>query len=107
MATQLNPAAGAPNVQVTVHAAPTATGSHIPKWQVIAPLAVTVVLALLPPPAGLAHFAWLYFSIFAGVIVGLILEPLPDAAVALIGLTLVTVLARVALFSPQQLSTAG
>jgi L-tartrate/succinate antiporter len=40
-------------------------------------------------------------------IVGLVLEPLPGAAIALIGLTLVTVLAPVALFSPQQLSQPG
>ena len=107
MATQLHPTAGAPDVKITHHVAPTAAESHIPKWQVMAPLAVTVILAILPPPPGLTHFAWLYFSIFAGVIVGLILEPLPGAAIAIIGLTLVTVLAPFALFSPQQLSQPG
>ena len=107
MATQLNPPANLPNATVSDHATATATESHVPKWQILTPLAVTVILALFPAPPGLAHFAWLYFSIFAGVIVGLILEPLPGAAIALLGLTLVTVLARFALFSPQQLSAAG
>jgi L-tartrate/succinate antiporter len=76
-------------------------------WKAIAPIAVAVVLALLPVPTGLPHHAWYFFSIFVGVIVGLVLEPLPGAAIALIGLTLVTVLARFVLFSPQQLLQPG
>ena len=107
MAIQLNTPASAPDSKVTAQVTPVAPGSHIPKWQMIAPLAVAVILAFLPPPPGLAHFAWLYFSIFAGVIVGLILEPLPGAAIAIIGLTLLTVLAPFTLFSPQQLSAPG
>jgi len=86
---------------------PASPESRIRIWEAIAPVAVTVVLALLPTPPGLPHFAWLYFSIFAGVIVGLILEPLPGAAIAIIGITLVGVLAPVVLFSPRQLSEAG
>src|SRR6476620_11941812 len=76
-------------------------------WKAIAPVAVVCVLALLPAPPGLPQHAWYYFSIFAGVIVGLVLEPLPGAAIALIGLTLVNVLARFVLFSPEQLSQPG
>src|SRR5258708_11832395 len=104
MAIQLNTPAGVPDLKVTAHVPPVASGSRIPKWEMIAPLAVAVILALLPPPPGLSHFAWLYFSIFAGVIVGLVLEPLPGAAIAIIGITVVAVLARFVLFSPQQLS---
>jgi L-tartrate/succinate antiporter len=62
---------------------------------------------LVPVPSGLAPYAWYFFSIFVGVIVGLVLEPLPGAAVAIIGITVVTVLGRFALFSPQQLSETG
>jgi len=58
-------------------------------------------------PSGLAPHAWYFFSIFVGVIVGLVLEPLPGAAIAVIGITLVSVLGRFALFSPQQLSEPG
>jgi L-tartrate/succinate antiporter len=68
---------------------------------------VAVVLALLPVPSGLPHHAWYFFSIFVGVIVGLVLEPLPGAAIALIGITVVTILAPFVLFSPQQLLQPG
>src|ERR1700751_2398892 len=76
-------------------------------WEAVAPVAIAVALALFPGPSGLAPHAWDFFSIFVGVIVGLILEPLPGAAIAVIGITVVTVLAPFALFSPQQLSEAG
>jgi L-tartrate/succinate antiporter len=78
-----------------------------PVWKALAPVAIAAALALAPVPSGLAHHAWYFFSIFVGVIVGLVLEPLPGAAVAIIGITLVTVLGRFVLFSPQQLSEAG
>jgi L-tartrate/succinate antiporter len=80
------------------------TAASAPAWHAIAPVAIALILALIPVPAGLQSFAWLYFAIFAGVIVGLILEPLPGAAIALVGLTLITVLDRFALFSPAQLA---
>ena len=76
-------------------------------WKALAPVIATAVLALLPIPAGLPHHAWYFFSIFVGVIVGLVLEPLPGAAIAVIGITLIAVLDRFALFSPQQLSDSG
>jgi L-tartrate/succinate antiporter len=107
MATQLNNIVDKQGAPATVKVVPVSTEPHTRPWQVITPIAVTLILALLPPPPGLAHFAWLYFSIFAGVIVGLILEPLPGAAIAMSGLTLVAVLGRLALFSPQQLSAPG
>lgn len=79
----------------------------IPAWKALAPVAMVVILALLPVPSGLAPYAWYFFSIFVGVIVGLVLEPLPGAAIALIGITVVTVLGRFVLFSPQQLAEPG
>lgn len=104
MATQLNTIPQTRSAGIVV-ARPAA--SHIRVWEAIAPVVVAAVLALLPAPPGLPHFAWLYFSIFAGVIVGLILEPLPGAAIALIGLTLVTTLAPFVLFSAQQATKTG
>ena len=82
-----------------------ATGA--PLWKALAPVVATVAIALVPVPTGLAPHAWYFFSIFVGVIVGLILEPLPGAAIALIGITVATVFARFVLFSPQQLSQPG
>jgi len=76
-------------------------------WKAAAPVAVAVVLALIPPPEGLPQHAWWYFAIFAGVIVGLMFEPLPGGAIGLIGVTLVMVLANHVYLSPDQLAKAG
>ena len=56
-------------------------------WRAIVPPAVGIAIALLPGPAGLPHAAWLYFALFAAIITGLILEPLPAAAIGFIGIT--------------------
>ncbi len=61
-------------------------------WKHFAPVVVAIVIALIPAPAGLPQYAWYYFAIFVGVIVGLMFEPLPGGAIGLIGVTLVTVL---------------
>jgi len=76
-------------------------------WKAIIPIAVAIVLALLPAPEGLAQHAWYFFAIFAGVIVGLMCEPLPGAAVGLIGITVATVLAQYVLYSPADLAKQG
>jgi anion transporter len=57
-------------------------------WRAAAPLALWLVLYLLPVPDGLAPNAWHYFAVFAAVILGLILEPIPAAAIGLVGVTL-------------------
>ncbi len=54
-------------------------------WRAAVPLVVWLALVLVPVPAGLAPKAWSYFALFAAVIVGLVLEPLPAAAIGLIG----------------------
>lgn len=73
----------------------------------VVPLAVGLLLALLPAPPGLAQHAWWYLALFVTVIIGLITEPIPAAAVGLIGVAAATVLGRYVLFSPAQLATAG
>jgi L-tartrate/succinate antiporter len=60
--------------------------------KVALPLAVGALIALLPAPTGLDRGAWFYFAIFAAVIAGLILEPIPPAAVGFLGVFLVAVL---------------
>jgi L-tartrate/succinate antiporter len=79
---------------------------HI-SWKAFAPIIVALLIALIPPPAGLAQHAWYYFAIFAGVIVGLMFEPLPGGAVGLIGVAVVTLLAPWVLYSPAELAKAG
>jgi len=78
-----------------------------PWRKAIAPVAVAIILALIPPPDGLPQHAWWYFAIFAGVIVGLMFEPLPGAAVGLIGVAVVMILAPYVYFSPEQLAKPG
>jgi L-tartrate/succinate antiporter len=94
-----------PSVQKTPQAA-SKRGLHLP-WKALAPVAVALAIALVPAPDGLAQHAWYFFAIFAGVIVGLMLEPLPGAAIGLIGVVLVTVLAPFVLFAPAELAKAG
>jgi len=62
---------------------------------VAAPLVVALVIVLLPPPDGLSVNAWRYFGLFAGVVVGIIAEPIPAAAVGLMGVVLAAVLGLV------------
>ncbi len=61
-------------------------------WKAVLPLLLGVIIALLPAPPGLNQTAWYFFAIFSSVILGLILEPLPAAAVGFIGVFLVAVL---------------
>ena len=76
-------------------------------WKHFAPIVVAIVIALIPAPAGLPQHAWYYFAIFAGVIVGLMLEPLPGGAIGLIGVTLVARLSDYVFYSPEQLAKPG
>lgn len=56
------------------------------------PIAVGLVIWLLPAPAGLSPDAWAYLALFVAVVIGLILEPVPTAFVGLIGVTVAVVL---------------
>ena len=76
-------------------------------WKALAPVLVAIAIALVPAPAGLPQHAWYYFAIFGGVIVGLMLEPIPGAAIGLIGVTVVTVLSQWVLYSPAELAKPG
>lgn len=73
----------------------------------LVPVVLAGVLALIPVPNGLSQEAWWYFAIFAGVIAGLVLEPVPGGAVGLIGVALVASLAQFVFFSPQELAQLG
>ena len=69
-------------------------------WRAGVPVLVGVGLALLPAPQGLAPHAWHYFALFAAVILALITEPIPAAAVGVIGVTVAATFGLV--FSPAQ-----
>lgn len=79
--------------------------SRFRRWTV--PVLVTVCLALIPAPAGLGQHAWWFFSLFAGVVAALVLEPVPPAATGFIAITLAAALSRWTLFSEQELAKPG
>ena len=83
---------------------PAPSGNKTAWWRVAAPLAVIAIIAVLPPPTGLAQHAWYFFAIFCGVVAALVLEPLPNTAVGLIGITVVASLAPWVLLSPAELA---
>ena len=66
--------------------APPDTSKQLRKW--IGPLALALILLLIPVPSGLSVTAWHYFALFAAVIAALIMEPLPGPAVGFIGVTI-------------------
>lgn len=68
------------------------------------PVLVAVLLLLVPVPAGLEPYAWHFFAIFVGVIVGLIFEPLPGAVIGLTGVVIIALFSQWLLFSPAELA---
>lgn len=72
-----------------------------------APLLLALAWGLVPAPPGLAPHAWSFAALFAGVVLALILEPIPPAAVGLIGITTAALLGRWVLFAPDQLASPG
>lgn len=59
--------------------------------KVLAPLIVLVILLLIPAPGGLNANAWYFFAIFCAVVIGLIFEPIPAAAIGFIGVSVTAV----------------
>jgi len=53
----------------------------------IAPLVAGAAIALTPVPHGLSTNAWRYFALFAAVMVAIVTEPIPPAAIGLLGVT--------------------
>ncbi|WP_314727510.1 anion permease, partial [uncultured Veillonella sp.] len=52
-------------------------------WKLFAPLVVAILVWLIGAPEGLSANSWIYVSIFAGLVVGLILEPMPPAFIGI------------------------
>jgi L-tartrate/succinate antiporter len=57
-------------------------------WKSTLPLLAGIIIALFPAPQGLEKNAWFYFALFVSVILGLVLEPIPSAAIGIIGITI-------------------
>jgi L-tartrate/succinate antiporter len=71
-------------------------------WRAGIPVLTGAALAWIPAPHGLAPYAWHYFALFAAVILALITEPLPAAAVGLIGVTFAATFGLI--FTPAQMA---
>jgi L-tartrate/succinate antiporter len=70
----------------------TIVGGKVPQpkknaWRALLPLVIAGIVMLLPRPAGLEPRAWIYAALFAGVVAGLILEPIAPAVLGLIGVS--------------------
>ena len=83
------------NTSTTVLPQPAAVGAPGALVKALVPLLVGGILAAVPAPPGLAQNAWYYFALFAAVIVGLVTEPIPAAALGLLGVVLASVLGLV------------
>lgn len=57
-------------------------------WRWLLPVGIALAVFVLPTPPGLPPAAWRYFSLFVGVIGGMMLEPIPAPAVGLIGVAI-------------------
>ena len=68
------------------------------------PVLVAVMLLLVPVPEGLEPYAWHFFAIFIGVIIGLIFEPLPGAVIGLTGVVVIALFSPWVLFSSAELA---
>ncbi len=79
-------------------------------WKAITPILVWLVLILFSVlfgiPTGLTANAWYYFAVFAAVIVGLILEPVPGGAIALTGIIAISLLGYISRDPNQSLAWA-
>ena len=84
-----SPTVAPPKPVAPVSASPAAS-KQLRKW--IGPLALGLILLLIPAPSGLTATAWHYFALFAAVIAALITEPLPGAAIGFIGVTVASAL---------------
>jgi L-tartrate/succinate antiporter len=61
-------------------------------WKAVLPVAIGILLWIVPVPQGLSPAAWHYFAVFVAVIAALVLEPIPAAAAGLIGVSLLAAL---------------
>ena len=57
-------------------------------WKVGGPVLLWLLITVIPVPGGLTPAAWHYFALFAAVILALILEPIPAAAIGMIGIAI-------------------
>jgi L-tartrate/succinate antiporter len=87
-ATTLRPDVPAPPIGRPASAPGRPTGPSTSPWRWLLPISLGLGLAFVPTPPGLVPGAWRYFSLFAGLVAGLVLEPIPAPAVGLVGVSI-------------------
>jgi L-tartrate/succinate antiporter len=71
------------------------TSLRIRLTEAAVPLAVGIIIAIVPVPAGLSVDAWRYFALFTTIIVALITEPIPPAIIGMAGVIVAAMLGLV------------
>jgi len=64
-------------------------------FRALAPFLIGGVVLVVPTPAGLTVNAWRFFALFLATITGVIAEPIPGAAVGMLGVSVAAVLGLV------------
>ena len=64
-------------------------------FRTLAPFVIGGAVLLTPTPEGLTANAWHFFALFLATITGVIVEPIPGAAIGLLGVLIATVLGLV------------
>lgn len=77
------------------------------KSLILIPVILSLIISQFPVPQGLLPYSWYYFSLFVGIIVALIIEPLPGAVIGLLGIVIGAMFPSVFLFSPEKINTPG
>ncbi|WP_405539776.1 anion permease [Streptomyces sp. NBC_00075] len=83
--TEGSPAGSAPDPTTSRSRSRRDTAWTTLKW--LAPVTAGLIVWLLPQPDGIRSGGWAVLAIFTATVLGLILQPLPLGAVALVGLT--------------------
>jgi len=73
-------------------------------WKTLLPLIIMAVMFYLPAPEAMPPQAWRYFAVFAAMIVGMILEPIPATAVSFIAVVICIAGGDYLLFTPKELA---
>lgn len=60
--------------------------------KLVAVVIIGLTMSFFPVPDGLTQDAWIFFSLFICVLIGLIIEPLPTAYIALLGVVIACIL---------------
>lgn len=74
---------------------PVGTRVLSPATRVLVPALIGLALALIPAPEGMPPNAWRYFALFVTVMAAIVTEPIPAAALGLLGVTVAAVLGLV------------